>query len=92
MEQPSAEEGQQPLTFAQKLRNSDRYWSYKMGLRALLCVAMLIGVGTTAWLLATAYGNQRYFGYIYSMDYIVTPFVLPVVCVSCTYPDRMSLD
>ncbi|KAK5175667.1 uncharacterized protein LTR77_000806 [Saxophila tyrrhenica] len=82
-QQPAAaEDGQQPLSFARKMRNGERYWAYKMGLRITLCIAMLIGIGTSAWLVATAFGSQSYFGYLHGMDTIIMPFVLAVICLS----------
>lgn len=93
MEQPqdATNGGQPPLSFVQKLRNGERYWSYKSGLRIVLCVIMLIGIGTSAWLVATAYSSWRESYYIVGMDAAIMPFVLAIVSTLSETSDAQAL-
>ncbi|KAH7402938.1 hypothetical protein BKA66DRAFT_404389 [Pyrenochaeta sp. MPI-SDFR-AT-0127] len=78
---------EESLSFNGKLNASDRYWKFKVALQSILIVAGYIGIGCTAWLIATAPVASN-FGYGYDFYSPVWPslltFVLSVIwCAIC---------
>ena len=49
-------EAQNP-TYAQKLSAGENLWAWKLGLRAILLVVAVIGIGCIAWATSTALSN-----------------------------------
>ncbi|KAF1962117.1 hypothetical protein CC80DRAFT_487651 [Byssothecium circinans] len=57
-----------PQTFYDKLNAGDRNWQWKIGMRAVLVVISLIGLGCAAWVVANFTNKTMYYGYSFDAD------------------------
>jgi hypothetical protein len=70
--QPSIPTEEQP-TYNEKLNACDRYWKFKLGLKAVLIITGLIGIGCFGWLTTTAPSGSRSYYDPFSSFWVLWP-------------------
>lgn len=74
--QATATETEEHLSFNDKLNAADRYWKFKFGLKAIVIMTGLIGIGCFAWLMSAGDSSVSD-SYIYGYNgYAVWPGII----------------
>ena len=89
MESENAE--QQPhASILEQLRHAEHLWAWKFGLRVMVMVLDIIGIGCAGWLLSTTFDNSNFGISVYNDGWVLPWPLITVILLAAPQYDSNS--